>query len=269
MKPVCLTIAGSDSSAGAGIQADLKTIACLGCYAATVITAITAQNTHGIKAIQPVDPEIVALQLDAVFSDLPIAAVKIGMLANKAIVKVVVESLSQFSVPVVLDPVLNSTSGTELFNQSDLEFLKHMLFPISSLVTPNLEEATLLSGVPLCSDADFKIAASRLLANGAESVLFTGGDREGKIKRDCLLLREPAGTIAWHWYEHESIATRNTHGTGCTLSSAITALLAKKTPLVSAVAGGIAYTHNLIRQSVDFKTGSGVGSLDHFFNYRT
>jgi hydroxymethylpyrimidine/phosphomethylpyrimidine kinase len=268
MKPVCLTIAGSDSSAGAGIQADLKTFASLGCFAATVITALTAQNTCGVRAIQAVDPDFVAAQLDAVLSDLPVTAVKIGMLANKSIVKVVAAYLSQFQLPVVLDPVLTSSSGMGLFNQSELESLKQLLFPICRLVTPNFEEAAQLGGIPLRTDVDVKKAGNRLLKAGAEAFLITGGDREGGIKRDCLLFRQNSGNIALHWYEHEFVASRNTHGTGCTLSSAITAFLAKGMTLASAVAAGIAYTHNLIRQSVSFKTGNGSGSLDHFFNYR-
>ncbi|MBU2513177.1 hydroxymethylpyrimidine/phosphomethylpyrimidine kinase [bacterium] len=182
MKPVCLTIAGSDSGRGAGIQADLKTFASLGCYGTTVITALTAQNTCGIKAVQAIDPDFVSAQLEAVMKDMPVSAVKIGILPNQSVVSVVARFLAKHSKPVVLDPVLVSTSGTSLMETAALETLKQHLFPLCKLVTPNFKEVELLSGSLMESESTTETIGREMMVFGQQALLITGGDRPGVTK---------------------------------------------------------------------------------------
>lgn len=264
MKPVCLTIAGSDTSAGAGIQADLKTFARLGCYTATVITALTAQNTCGVHSIQPVDTSFVHKQLEAVLNDMPVSLVKIGMLPNQDILKLIADLLTPLKIPIVLDPVLISSSGAALFDLHGIDAYRQYLVPICSLLTPNRKEAALLTGTKLQSDSDLFEMGNVLLRDGAPHVLITGGDRPGIIKQDCLLSKDGENNIKTSWFKHRHIETNNSHGTGCTLSSAIAANMAKGLDIHSATEQGITFTANLLASSIDFQTGKGCGGLDHF-----
>jgi len=261
--PICLSIAGSDSSGGAGIQADLKTFASLGCYGATVITALTAQNTKGIRSILDTEPEFVKKQLEAVLEDLPVSVIKIGMLCNPGIVQAVVDVLSQTSIPIVLDPIRFSTSGTALFDD-DRKPLFGDLLPICSLITPNRREAFWLAGVPGESDVSMEAIGDKLIQMGTDAVLITGGDVVGERKKDCLKVKQDDDQIYTRLYEHDTVDTRNSHGTGCTLSSAISAYLAKGNSLIQSVDLAISYVQECLKQSVHFQTGKGNGGLNHF-----
>lgn len=264
MKPVCLTIAGSDSGAGAGIQADLKTFASLDCYAASVVTAVTAQNTLGVHDLVAMQSEMVTAQLNAVLSDMPVVAVKIGMLMNESIIRSVSKCLAEVKLPIVLDPVVTSSSGTALLDSKAIEALRTCLFPLCSLVTPNIQEAEKLTGAANITSDQTEALNLKMLKLGAKASLITGGDAAGKTKTDLLSFTSASHNISTMAYSHETISTRNTHGTGCTLSSAITAFLAKGFKLEHAVKTGIAYTNRLLQVSRQFNTGRGYGGLDHF-----
>ncbi len=268
MTPVCLSIAGSDSSAGAGIQADIKTFSSLGCYGATVITAVTAQNTAGIRSIHAVPPENVGDQLNAVLEDMPVAAIKIGMLADLEIVRTIIPILHRVSVPIIFDPVRFSSSGTSLL-EVGRQFLIREFMPLCALITPNVEEATWLAGIDPMETWPASQLAEKLIDIGFKGVLVTGGDCSGAVKQDCLAIKENGGTPSSRIFEHSSIATSNHHGTGCTLSSAIAAFTAKDLPLVSAVNDGIDFVQTCLKQSISFTTGKGIGGLDHFSNTPT
>lgn len=260
MKPVCLTIAGSDSGAGAGIQADLKTFASLGCYATSVVTAVTAQNTMGVHDIFAMQPELVGTQLKAVLSDMPVVAIKIGMLVNEPIIRTIADYMVGIEIPIVLDPILISSSGTELLDPEAIEALRTYLFPLCSLITPNIKEAGVLTGT---TDKPEDLNHD-LLRLGIEASLITGGDTNGETKTDLLSIKHSNQKIKTIAFSHNAINTRNTHGTGCTLSTAITAFIAKGQNLESAVSAGISYTNKLLRASKKFSTGKGCGGLDHF-----
>src|SRR6202521_4306544 len=222
--PVALTIAGSDSSGGAGIQADLKTFAALGVYGASVITALTAQNTSGVSGIHVVPADFVTAQIDAVFSDLDVRAVKIGMVAQLATIDAIVAGLTRWSPKhIVLDPVMVATSGDRLLATEAVEALRTKLIPLASLITPNLPEAAGLLDEPVAvSEASIESQGKRLLSMGCGAVLIKGGHGEGGESIDYLVAA--SGSVA---LSAPRIATENTHGTGCSLSSAIAALLAK------------------------------------------
>ena len=217
--PTCLTIAGSDSSGGAGIQADLKTMSALGIYGMSVITAITAQNTCGVTDIQAISPHIVKAQLEAVFSDIACDAVKIGMLFSSENIEVILDILDKYSPRfVVLDPVLVSTSGHKLYAEENIGVaMKERLFPKATIITPNTEEASLLSGVPVCNEHDMYRAGEILMETGCRAVLIKGGHLPQGVMNDILFTSHRPPRI----FSSEKIETRNTHGTGCTLSSAI------------------------------------------------
>ncbi|MBC7704968.1 MAG: bifunctional hydroxymethylpyrimidine kinase/phosphomethylpyrimidine kinase, partial [Rhodoferax sp.] len=230
--PRVLSIAGSDSGGGAGIQADLKTFAALGCYGMTAITALTAQNTLGVRAIHGVPAQMLRDQIDAVMEDIGADAVKIGMLHAPDIVLTVADAIDRHAFAnLVLDPVMVATSGAVLIDNSAVEMLVRELFPRVMLVTPNLDEAALLVGRTLNSVSDMEQAAHALLAKGARAVLLKGGHLAGDTVSDLLLTREGKPL----WMHAPRIQTRNTHGTGCTLSSAIAAGMALGAPLVDAV----------------------------------
>ncbi len=266
MKPVCLTIAGSDSSAGAGIQADLKTFANLGCYAATVITALTAQNTKGVHSILPVNADFVLAQLDTVMNDMPVSAIKIGMVRDESVIEKISVYLATCDLPIVLDPVLVSSSGTKLLSKTAASSLVDLLLPLCKLVTPNVKEAELLSGFPVESQDGLEKVGNWLLESGVSGALITGGDVGGSQKNDVLFLKKTSGKNESFLFKHESINTQNSHGTGCTLSSAITAYLSHGIELPDAVQAGIVYTHRLLENSQKFYTGRGFGGLDHFYS---
>lgn len=255
-----LTIAGSDSGGGAGIQADLKTFAALGCYGMTAITAITAQNTQGVRAIHGVPPDMLRAQIDAVVEDIGVDAVKIGMLHAPEVVQVVADAIRRHRLPnVVLDPVMVATSGDRLIAQDTVGTLVRELFPLAALVTPNLDEGGWLLGRQIADEDALDAAADGLLALGAPAVLLKGGHLAGERVVDLLAL--PGGDR--HRLASARIATHNGHGTGCTLSSAIAAHLARGLPLVQAVQAGRAYILGAIAAGADVHTGRGHGPLNH------
>jgi hydroxymethylpyrimidine/phosphomethylpyrimidine kinase len=256
-----LTIAGSDGSGGAGIQADLKTIAACGCYGLSVITAVTAQNTIGVHDIHAIQAPFIRKQFEAIADDIRIDAIKIGMLGSPEAAETVAKLLDALNgIPVVLDTVLRSSSGTALFTVAAIDSMKQ-LFPLADLITPNLPEATLLTGrkkQPSSKDEIERIA-NDLYRSGARSVLIKGGHGEGNICNDCLMHEEQ-----FFWYSNPKIDTENTHGTGCTLSSAIASGLAKGLPMAEAVASAIDYTRRALIAGTSWKLGYGNGPLEHF-----
>lgn len=255
-----LSIAGSDSGGGAGIQADLKTFSALGCFGMTAITAITAQNTQGVRAIHGVPPEVLRAQIDAVVEDIGVDAVKIGMLATPDIVRVVADAIARHALPhVVLDPVMVATSGDALIEHVTIAALVRELFPLAQVITPNLDEAALLLGRPIDTVDALERAADELLALGARAVLLKGGHLSGDWVVDLLAL--PGGEH--HRLESARIVTNNGHGTGCTLSSAIAAHLALGEPLVQAVRGARSYILGAIEAGAAVVTGHGHGPLNH------
>ena len=261
MTPIALTIAGSDSSGGAGIQADLKTFAALGVYGASVITAVTAQNTRGVRAVHAVPPEIVLEQTRALAEDLEIGAIKIGMLANRGVIEAAAEGLGDFKgVPVILDPVMAAASGDLLLEPEAVEALLARLFPVASLITPNLAEAAaLLSASPAKNEVEMIEQGVRLKTLGARAVLVKGGHSGGETAIDVLVAEgEPAR------FEAKRCQSANTHGTGCTLSAAIAAELAKGASLLAAVERAKSYVTEAIFASDALKVGKGRGPLHHF-----
>ena len=260
--PRLLTIAGSDSGGGAGIQADLKTFSALGCFGMTAITALTAQNTTGVSAIHGVPPDMLRAQIDAVLEDIGVDAVKIGMLHSPEIVHTVASAIDRHGLMhVVLDPVMVATSGAVLVDSPAIAALVSELFGRTALVTPNLDEASLLVGRTLTSEADMQVAAQELLAKGARAVLLKGGHLAGDVVSDLL---QVAGS-APHWMRAPRIATANTHGTGCTLSSAIAAHLALGMSLIDAVEAARTYVRGALAAGTNVKTGQGGGPLNHGF----
>jgi hydroxymethylpyrimidine/phosphomethylpyrimidine kinase len=261
MTAIAVTIAGSDSSGGAGIQADLKTFAALGVYGASVITALTAQNTKGVSAIHDVPPDFIVAQIDAVFSDLDIGAVKIGMLSQAATIEVVSKSLDRHRARnVVLDPVMITTSGDRLLAPDAVEALRKLLIPRALVVTPNLPEAAALAGASLArNEQEMEIQARELLALGAPHVLIKGGHGNGEESVDLLI-----GQGAVLRLSARRVDTKNTHGTGCTLSSAIAAGLAKGLELKAAVQNAKVYVAGAIAAADELKVGCGHGPVHHF-----
>jgi hydroxymethylpyrimidine/phosphomethylpyrimidine kinase len=256
-----LSIAGSDSGGGAGIQADLKTASALGCYGMTAITAITAQNTRGVRAIHALPPELLAQQIDAVAEDIGVDAVKIGMLHNAEVVRVVAEAIRQHRFEqVVLDPVMVASSGDRLIAEDTLHVLVHELFPLVTVVTPNLDEAGWLLGRKLGDADELEAAVRELQALGAPAVLLKGGHLAGSDVIDLLL----DGTSLERW-QASRIASRNTHGTGCTLSTAIACRLALGLPLKQAVMQARAYVRGALLSGADVHLGEGHGPLNHGF----
>lgn len=250
-----LTIAGSDTSAGAGIQQDLKTITALGHYAVTVPTALTAQNTVGVQRVMAVPDNMLRAQLDSVLSDISVAAVKIGMIPNAQSARIITAAVSQLRVPVVCDPVMLSTSGTQLMADECIDYIMQTLFPLCTLVTPNLPEALRLSGLPAGSDAE--AMGRRLVSMCGTAFLLKGGHAEGRLMRDILYC--PDGER--HEYCSPRIDSPNLHGTGCTLSSAVAALLAEGRSLPEAVAGAKALIDKGIAGGRALRIGRGNGPL--------
>ncbi len=263
-----LSIAGSDCSGGAGIQADLKTISSLGVFAATAITAITSQNTLGVKDVLPLEGRLIKGQIEAVLSDLPIGAVKLGMLHDKEVCRQVNESLREcnYQGSIVADPVMVATSGNSLSNQSLVEAFKEYIFPIADIITPNLHEAAVLSGIEKIETKEqMRNAAETLLSFGARAVLLKGGHLQGGQLTDVLLCRKN-GNLVWREYTNEKINSNNTHGTGCSLSSATAAHLALGYGLEEAVKLSIEYIHSAILASQNLFLGHGHGAINHFFD---
>lgn len=262
MTPIVLSIAGSDSSAGAGIQADLKTVAALGGYAATAITAVTAQNTLGVHEIYPLPPATVAAQITAVLTDLAPQAIKIGMLPSEAIILQVADCL-QGDAPrsIVCDPVMISTSGRRLMHEQAIEALQARLFPLCTLLTPNLQEAACLLHTSVNTVEEMEAAATDLALRYGTSVLLKGGHLEGRYMTDVLY---DASRHTLHRYSSQKIDTPNLHGTGCTLSSAIATFLAQGEALPCAVLRAKQYMDEAIERGVHLHIGHGNGPLGHF-----
>ncbi len=262
--PIALTIAGSDSSGGAGIQADLKTFAALGVYGASVITALTAQNTKGVSGIHDVPADFVAAQLDAVFGDLDVRAVKIGMVSRVDIIETIVASLARWKPKhIVVDPVMVATSGDRLLSPDAVEALRKMLFPRASIVTPNLPEAAALIDTALAvSESEIEAQGKHLLAFGCPAVLVKGGHGKGAESVDFFVTKDSTVRLA-----APRVATKNTHGTGCTLSSAIAAGLAKGEGLERAVRNAKTYVTAAIAAADRLDVGHGHGPVHHFYKF--
>jgi hydroxymethylpyrimidine/phosphomethylpyrimidine kinase len=263
-QPIALTIAGSDSSGGAGIQADLKTFAAFGVYGATVITALTAQNTSGVSGIHPVPAAFVTAQIDAVFDDLDVAAVKIGMVAELSIIEAIAVALARWKPKhIVLDPVMVATSGDRLQSTEAVSALRARLIPKASLITPNLPEAAALLDESVAADeAAIASQGKRLLAMGAQAVLIKGGHGQGTESIDYLFT--PGDVLA---LRASRIATTNTHGTGCSLSSAIAASLARGETLEQAVRHAKAWITEAIASADRLGVGKGRGPIHHFHRF--
>lgn len=264
-----LTIATSDSGGGAGIQADLKTFSAMGCYGMSALAALTAQNTLEVRGIHALPPDYVALQIDTVIEDLGVDAVKVGMLFNRGIIEAVADRLKAHNIDrVVLDPVMVAQSGAKLIEEDAIEALRQFLFPISTTITPNLPEAETLLGEQIEDRSQMEEAARSLLQFGAESVLLKGGHFKEEQSLDCLVLQEPNDEgKEVYWYEAKRIATKNTHGTGCTLSSAVAAGLARGETLPEAVKNAKEYITGAIEAGSRYQIGGGGGPLHHFYKF--
>lgn len=263
--PVVLSIAGSDSSGGAGIQADLKTCSALGVYGATAITAITAQNTEGVDAQLAIVPELVYRQIQVVMDDISPSVIKIGMLANADIANAVADALSPRSLPIILDPVMVSSSGHRLLSEDAQRVVKERLIPIATLLTPNIPEMEALCEMPLVTMAQKEAAARYLIELGARAILLKGGHAEGDTKIDILYQNGPDG-ITSTCYTSPTICTRNIHGTGCTLSAAIAAFMARGCDMQTAVGQAKEYITKAIRAGADVSIGRGYGPVNHLFD---
>jgi hydroxymethylpyrimidine/phosphomethylpyrimidine kinase len=264
--PRVMTIAGSDSGGGAGIQADIKTISALGCYATSVITAVTVQNTLGVTAVHPVPADIIEKQIDAVLSDIGTDAIKIGMLYSAETIKAVKKGLDKYKdLFTVLDTVMIAASGDRLIEDSAVDALIKELFPIAALITPNLKEAEVILGERITSRDDMVRATEKLLKLASNAVLLKGGHLEGDKVCDVYMDKSGINTVI---YENKKIPSNNIHGTGCTLSSAIAAFLARGYDVTGAVKNAQKFTYDAIYHGKKFKTGSGRGPLNHFFDPR-
>lgn len=264
--PAVLSIAGSDSSGGAGIQADIKTIAAHGLFAETAITALTAQNTTGVRDVLEATPEFVGEQIDAVFEDIPPAAVKIGMVSSAGIIETIAQRLERWhAVDIVVDPVMVATSGARLINGDATAALTRDLLPLARVITPNIPEATALTGRAISDAAGQEAAARELSARFGCAVLVKGGHGVADAND---VLAEPAGTAGPRitWFRHERIETGNTHGTGCTISSAIACGLAQGLELAPAVEQAKAYLTGALAAGLDL--GRGSGPVDHMWRHR-
>ena len=260
-----LTIAGSDSGGGAGIQADLKTFAANGCYGMSVITALTAQNTLGVTGIHPVPVAFVEQQLDAVLGDIGADAIKVGMLYSAELIAAVARKLKEYDAQqIVLDPVMVAQGGDKLLRDDAVEALKVHLFPLAELITPNLPEAEVLLGRKIAGREEMAAAASELLHWGSRHVLVKGGHAEGHDSEDVLVA---SGGGEATWFGGTRVTTRNTHGTGCTLSSAIAANLAQGAPVPDAVKKARDYIQQAIRAGAVYRIGHGHGPVHHFWPF--
>jgi hydroxymethylpyrimidine/phosphomethylpyrimidine kinase len=276
-----LTIAGSDSSAGAGVQADLKTFAAFGLYGASAITAVTAQSTKGVEAIAPLSADLVTAQIEAVAGDFTIAATKLGMLATAAIVEAVAAAIEELDLPlVVLDPVLVSTSGERLLDADGVEALRNLLLPLARVVTPNVPEAEAISGIRITSPETRRDAARRIHHLGARAVIITGGHEPADQDRQSAEPRNSEPHLpspfaidllfdgrAFHEQRITRVASRHTHGTGCTFASAVAASLALGSDLPDAAARAQQYVAGAIAHAPGL--GHGRGPLDHFWELRS
>ena len=266
-----LTIAGSDSVGGAGIQADIKTMSALGVYAASAITAVTVQNTQGVYGIEAIRPEIVGGQISAVMDDIHPTAVKIGMVNDAGTIHAIAKTLGRYKdVAVIIDPVMVSTSGCRLMQEDALQVFRTELMPLASLLTPNVPEAEILSGIKIETVDDMDRAANKIcreaarciVEKGCRAALVKGGHLDGNTKTDILY----ADGQRVETFEAQTVETRNTHGTGCTLSSAITAHLALGHTMADAIRQAKTYLYKALEAGKDVEIGRGHGPVNHFFN---
>ena len=255
-----LTIAGSDCSGGAGVQADLKTMSALGVFGMSVIVSVVAENTALVLSIEDISPKVIADQIDAVFEDIPPDAVKVGMLSTPACMEAVAAGLKKYRPRhVVIDPVMYAKNGSPLMQESAISALRSTVLPLATLLTPNIPEAEKLAGMEISSEADMREAARRIQALGPQNVLVKGGHAQGEA-RDILLCGED-----FHVFASRRIPTKNTHGTGCTLSSAIAAYLARGEALPEAVRKAKEYVTGAIEHALPL--GHGCGPTHHFFAF--
>lgn len=257
--PIALTIGGSDSGGGAGIQADLKTFTALGVHGCSAISCVTAQNTLGVNRVDALPPAALSAQIEAVLSDLPVGALKTGMLLNRPLIEAAAAAITPLSQPKLIDPVMVSRAGAVLLEAEAIEAYRCCLLPQAELLTPNLHEARLLGGLDIETAADVERAAEQLLAMGPAAVLIKGGGLPELRGHDYLLHREAAGC----WLEHAPIDTPHTHGSGCTLGAAITAFRARGLPLQVAVTAAKGYVEGALRRALAI--GGGQGPLCHWY----
>ena len=255
---IALSIGGSDSGGGAGIQADLKTFLALQVHGCSAITCVTAQNTCGVSRVDALPPEALSAQVEAVLTDLPVAALKTGMLLNRSLIEATARALAPLSIPKLIDPVMVSRAGSVLLEPEAIEAYRQLLLHQAELITPNIHEARLLSGLAIANPADVERAAVRLLELGPQAVLIKGGGLAPLRGRDYLLQRSGSG----QWLEHAPVDTPHSHGSGCTLGAAITALRARGLPLLDAVQRAKTFVQQGLRTSLAI--GAGQGPLCHW-----
>ncbi|MGK9119138.1 bifunctional hydroxymethylpyrimidine kinase/phosphomethylpyrimidine kinase [Olivibacter jilunii] len=261
--PIAMTIAGFDGSGGAGIQADIKTFSALGCFATSVLTALPVQNTQGVQAIYAIPDRAIQEQIRVLLSDIFPKAIKIGMVHTATLVDVIVETLSEYpKVPLIFDPVMVASSGHRLVQDATVATIVEKLIPKTDLITPNIDEAAVLAEMKISSLDDMYIAGERILKLGATNVLLKGGHLQSSTLTSLYF--DDQGKV--HSYESAKLETNNLHGTGCTLSSAITSFLARDFPMESAIVAGQCYTYKAIKNGMDVLTGKGRGPLNHFFD---
>lgn len=261
--PSVLTIAGFDGSGGAGIQADIKTFSALGCYATSVLTALPIQNTQGVQKIYPIPLEAVSDQIAAILDDIMPDAIKIGMVHTPQLVETIATSLSHYpKVPIVFDPVMVATSGHTLIEEDTIQTIVDKLFPIADIITPNMDEASILAGMDVKTLDDMRLAAEVILTLGCKHVLLKGGHQQTETITSLFFEENGKHTA----FETKKFTTKNTHGSGCTLSSAIAAYLARGENFNNAVALAQQYVYEAIKNGKDVLVGKGNGPLNHFFN---
>jgi len=261
--PSVLTIAGFDGSGGAGIQADIKTTSALGCFSTSVLTALPVQNTQGVRKIYPVPVEAVADQIEAILDDIFPDAIKIGMVHTPQLVETIVSTLAKYKkIPLVFDPVMVATSGHRLIEEETITAIVEKLFPIADVITPNMDEAAILADIPVHTLEDLYAAGEKIKKLGCKSILLKGGHQETSTITSLYYDENEQ----YHSFETVKFDTNNTHGSGCTLSSAIAAYLAQGKTLYDAVSLGQQYVYQAIENGKDVQTGFGNGPLNHFFN---
>ncbi|MFZ4931030.1 bifunctional hydroxymethylpyrimidine kinase/phosphomethylpyrimidine kinase [Chryseobacterium sp. Mn2064] len=261
--PSVLTIAGFDGSGGAGIQADIKTTSALGCFSTSVLTALPVQNTQGVRNIYPIPVEAVADQIKAILEDIVPDAIKIGMVHTPQLVETIVSTLSQYQkIPIVFDPVMVATSGHRLIEEETINAITEMLFPIADVITPNMDEAAILADMKVETLEDLYTAGKKIKTLGCKTILLKGGHQETSTITSLFYDESDV----FHPFETIKFATHNTHGSGCTLSSAIAAYIAQGKTLYEAVSLAQDYVYQAIENGIDVQTGLGNGPLNHFFN---
>ena len=261
--PSVLTIAGFDGSGGAGIQGDIKTISALGCFATSVLTALPVQNTTGVKTIYPIPQQAVQQQIDAIVEDIYPDAIKIGMVHSSELVATIINALRPYpDIPIVFDPVMVATSGHKLINEETIQVIIDKLFPLAAIITPNLDEAKTLAQMEIETVEDMYVSGEKIKKLGVKNILIKGGHLKTR-RLTSLLFKEDGQVQEFHFEKYD---TYNTHGSGCTLSSAIASYLAQGKSMVEAVKLAQDYVQQAIYNAIDVKIGMGNGPLNHFFH---